>query len=137
MNQWAGITPLLGRWFVRSEDAILLLTQPLESPDMSTDKLWRILFLAERYGRMTLSLNEVAEQIGLSAGTIKNRRMRGEFDWLRSDGRQLYADVQDVAQYLEEARQRAVEAAAAQAAASSAFERAVEAINGGPRKRRR
>jgi hypothetical protein len=105
---------------------------------MNTDKapLWRVLFLAERYGRMTLSLNEVAEQIGISPGTIKNRRMRGEFDWLRTDGRQLYADAQDVAQYLEEARQRAAEAAAAQAAASSAFERAVEAING-PRKRRR
>jgi hypothetical protein len=98
--------------------------------------LWRILFLAERYGRMILSLAEVADQLGVSPGTIKNRRMRGEFDWLRTDGRQLYADVQDVAQYLEEARQHAAEAAAAQAAASSAFERTVEAING-PRKRRR
>lgn len=105
---------------------------------MTTDKspLWRILFLADRYGRMILTLDEVAEQIGLAPGTIRNRRTRGELQWLRADGRSLYADVQDVAQYLEEARQRAVAAAAAQAAASSAFERAVEAING-PRNRRR
>lgn len=36
--------------------------------------LWRVLFLAERYGRMTLTLEEVAEQIGLAPGTIQNRR---------------------------------------------------------------
>lgn len=98
--------------------------------------LWRVLFLAERYGRMILTLDEVADQIGLAAGTIRNRRTRGEFSWLRSDGRSLYADVQDVALYLEEARQRALEAATAHASAAFAFDRAVEAING-PRKRRR
>lgn len=36
--------------------------------------LWRILFLAEKYGRMTLFLDEIAEQIGLAPATIKNRR---------------------------------------------------------------
>jgi len=66
--------------------------------------LWRVLFLSEQYGRMTLSLDEVAQQIGYAAGTIKNRRMRGEFSWLRADGRNLYADVADVAQYLERRR---------------------------------
>jgi len=66
---------------------------------MST--LWRVMFLAERYGRMTLTLEEVAEQIGLTPGTIKNRRVHGEFAWLRIDGRSLCADVADVAQYLE------------------------------------
>lgn len=30
--------------------------------------LWRVLFLAERYGRMTLTLDEVADQIGLAPG---------------------------------------------------------------------
>lgn len=66
--------------------------------------IWRVMFLAERYGRMTLTLEEVAEQIGLSPATIKNRRVRGEFAWLRSDGRSLYADAQDVASYLEQRR---------------------------------
>jgi hypothetical protein len=64
--------------------------------------LWRVIFLSERYGRMTLTLDEVAEQIGLAAGTIKNRRSRGEFQWLRTEGRELRADVADVAQYLDE-----------------------------------
>lgn len=66
--------------------------------------LWRVLFLAEKYGRMTLTLDEVAEQIGLAPGTIRNRRTRGEFQWLRSDGRTLTADVQDVAAFLEQLR---------------------------------
>lgn len=69
---------------------------------MST--LWRVMFLAEKYGRMTLTLEEVGDQIGLAPGTIKNRRTRGEFAWLRSDGRELYADVQDVASFLERRR---------------------------------
>ena len=68
--------------------------------------LWRVMFLAEKYGRLTLKLDEVAEQIGLAPATIRNRRTRGEFSWLRSDGRQLFADVADVAAYLEERRRR-------------------------------
>lgn len=66
--------------------------------------LWRVMYLAERYGSMSLTLEQVAEQIGIAAGTIRNRRSAGEFNWLRSDGRQLYADVADVAEYLERRR---------------------------------
>ena len=66
--------------------------------------MWRVLFLAEQYGRMTMSLEEVATQIALAPGTIRNRRTRGEFGWLRADGRSLYADVADVAAYLDERR---------------------------------
>lgn len=62
------------------------------------------MFLAEKYGRMTFTLEEVAEQIGLAPSTIKNRRARGEFDWLKADGRALYADVQDVAEFVERRR---------------------------------
>ena len=73
---------------------------------MLTDRppLWRVLFLAETYGRMTITLEEVAEQIGMAPGTIKNRRSRGEFSWLKNDGRSLSADVADVAAYLESSR---------------------------------
>lgn len=68
---------------------------------MQHPSLWRVMFLAETYGRMTLTLDEVAKQIGIRAGTIKNRRVKGEFTWLRNDGRELYADVSDVAAFLE------------------------------------
>ena len=81
------------------------------SQDTAAPALWRVMFLAEQYKRMTLTLDEVAEQIGLAPGTIKNRRQAGEFQWLRSDGRQLYADVADVAAHLEQRRiARAVQA---------------------------
>lgn len=67
--------------------------------------LWRVMFLAEKYGRMTMTLEEVAEQIGLAPATIRTRRSRdGEFQWLKTDGRSLYADVADVAGYLEQRR---------------------------------
>jgi len=66
--------------------------------------VWKAMFLAEKYGRLTLTLDEVAEQIGLAAGTIRNRRIKGEFGWLKADGRSLYADVADVASYLEQRR---------------------------------
>lgn len=66
--------------------------------------IWRVMFLAEKYGRMTMTLEEVAEQIGLAPATIRSRRTRGEFAWFRMDGRSLYADVADVAEYLEQRR---------------------------------
>lgn len=69
-----------------------------------TVAMWTAMFLAEKYGRLTLTLEEVAEQIGLSPGTIRNRRVRGEFAWLRADGRALSADVSDVVAYLERRR---------------------------------
>lgn len=72
--------------------------------------LWRVMFLTERYGRMTLTLEEVSEQIGITPSTIKNRRTRGEFAWIKSDGRALSADVADVAAYLEQQRRTAGEA---------------------------
>ena len=66
--------------------------------------LWRHALLFEKYGRMTLTLAEVAEQVGISEKTIKNRRVDGEFQWLKVDGRALTADVADVAAYLEQRR---------------------------------
>jgi hypothetical protein len=66
--------------------------------------LWRVMYLAEKYGRMTMTLDEVAEQIGMAPNTIRNHRARGEFQWLRTEGRALSADVKDVADFLEQRR---------------------------------
>lgn len=66
--------------------------------------LWRVMFLAEKYGRMTMTLDEVAEQVGLAPATIRNRRTLGDFQWMQRDGRALFADVMDVAAYLEDRR---------------------------------
>ena len=66
--------------------------------------LWRHVYLAERYGRMRLTLPEIAEQLGLSVQTIRNRKTQGEFGWIKADGRDLFADVTDLAEYLEQRR---------------------------------
>lgn len=66
--------------------------------------IWRIMFICEHYGRTRLKLSEVAEQIGMAEQTIKNRRTKGEFAWIKADGRDLYADVSDVVAYLESRR---------------------------------
>ena len=65
--------------------------------------LWRVLYLAEKYG-MTMHLEDISREIGIAPSTIRNRRAMGDFDWLRLDGRQLSADVADVAEYLEQRR---------------------------------
>jgi hypothetical protein len=68
--------------------------------DPPASTLWRTMFLAEKYGRMTTTLEEVAEQLGMAPNTIRNHRARGEFQWFRTDGRTLSADVADVAAYI-------------------------------------
>lgn len=70
--------------------------------------LWRMIFLSEKYGRTRLKLPEIAEQIGIAPSTIRNRRSDGDFQWIKVDGRDLYADVEDVAQYIEQQRLKAV-----------------------------
>lgn len=66
--------------------------------------MWRVMFLAEKYGRMRLKLPEIAEQVGLAEQTIRNRRTKGDFQWIRTDGRDLFCDVSDLAAYLEQQR---------------------------------
>lgn len=72
-----------------------------------TSPLWRVMLLAEKYGRQRLTLREISEQIGIAPKTIRNKRCAGEFLWITQNGRELSADVGDVAAWLEEQSQRA------------------------------
>ena len=63
--------------------------------------VWKAMFLAEKYGRLTLTLDEVAEQVLLAPQTIRNRRVRGEFQWLIENGNELVGDVFDVTAHLQ------------------------------------
>lgn len=66
--------------------------------------LWRTIFLAEKYGRMRLRLPEISEQLGIREQTIRNRKSAGEYQWIKADGRDLFADVSDLAEHLESQR---------------------------------
>lgn len=66
--------------------------------------MWRVMFLAERYGRMRLKLPEIAEQLGLAEQTIRNRRTKGDFQWIKTDGRDLFCDIADLIAYLDQQR---------------------------------
>lgn len=60
----------------------------------------------ERYGKWRLTLEEVAEQLDLKPGTIRNKINRGEITWMHKDGEstQLFADARDVAAHLDKCR---------------------------------
>jgi len=65
--------------------------------------------LSEKYGRWRLTLPEIAAELGFSDGTIRNKMSKGEYRWIKKDGGTLFADVRDVAAYLDEKRKKAPE----------------------------
>ena len=80
-------------------------------------------YLLERYGPR-LGVSELADVLGISAGTLHNRLYRGQIDLATYlDGGKRYADVRDVADYLDKlratARAPAANACSAEAAAMS------------------
>lgn len=63
------------------------------------------LLAAQFDGRMLLSLDEVCEAIGVQKQTAYNRLSSGAFPIpMRKEGRNLVADIRDVADYLDEQR---------------------------------
>lgn len=77
-------------------------------------------YLLERYGPR-LGIAQIAEVLGMSAGTLHNRLYRGDIA-LRTymDGGKRYADVRDLADYLDAVRATAkTQAEAACTAAAS------------------
>lgn len=67
-------------------------------------------FLLEKYGPR-LTMQELAEVLGIAHGTLRNRLSAGTFK-VRTyvDGGTRYADYRDVAEYLDECRQSAIPA---------------------------
>jgi hypothetical protein len=63
-------------------------------------------YLLERFGPR-LGMDEIAEVLGMSKGTLHNRIYRGEIDLVTYlDGGKRYADVRDLAVYLDLMRGR-------------------------------
>ena len=63
-------------------------------------------YLLERFGPR-LGMDDIAEVLGMSKGTLHNRVYRGEIDLVTYlDGGTRYADVRDMASYLDLMRGR-------------------------------
>jgi hypothetical protein len=60
--------------------------------------------LAEKYKRWRLALPEIAQELGMAEQTLRNRMSKGQLQWIKKDGGMLFADVRDLAQYLDEQR---------------------------------
>lgn len=61
-------------------------------------------YLLERYGPR-LGMEQIAEVLGMSKGTLHNRIYRGEIELhTYLDGGKRYADVRDLAAYLDRVR---------------------------------
>jgi hypothetical protein len=64
-------------------------------------------YLLERYGPR-LGMDQIAEVLGMSTGTLHNRVYRGQIELATyMDGGKRYADVRDLAAYLDQMRGRA------------------------------
>ena len=62
--------------------------------------------LAKQYKRWRLTVPELAKELGYAEGTVRNKINRGEFSFVYKDRKSsiLFADVRDVAAYLEKQR---------------------------------
>ena len=64
------------------------------------------MFLALKYDRMFLRLEEICAEIDISVGTARNKMSAGTFPiQTRKSGKFVIADVRDVGKYLDDCRQ--------------------------------
>lgn len=67
------------------------------------------IFLAMKYERLIMFLDEVANEIGIAPGSARNQVSAGTFPIAtRKQGNRLIADVRDVGKYLDDCRDEAV-----------------------------
>ncbi|WP_208640112.1 hypothetical protein [Massilia violaceinigra] len=69
------------------------------------------IFLAMKYERLVMRLDEVCHEIGAEIGTVRNKMSAGTFPIpTRKEGKYVVADVRDVGSYLDRCREEAVQA---------------------------
>jgi hypothetical protein len=67
------------------------------------------IFLAMKYERLVMRLDEVCFEIGAEIGTVRNRMSAGTFGIpTRKEGKFVVADVRDVGKYLDDRRDDAL-----------------------------
>ena len=75
---------------------------------MSAPAFTAAMMLAMKYNRLRLNIKEVADELGISASSIYNRRAKGTFDIpMYEDGGFVYADVRDLGDYIDRLRENA------------------------------
>jgi predicted DNA-binding transcriptional regulator AlpA len=67
-------------------------------------------FLFEKYGRPRLNMKELADALGISSGTLYNKINKGTLGVRTYEDGTRWADIRDVAAYLDEQRQKAIPA---------------------------
>ncbi|WP_208296839.1 hypothetical protein [Massilia sp. CCM 8734] len=68
------------------------------------------IFLAMKYERLVMRLDEVCHEIGAEIGTVRNKMSAGTFPIpTRKEGKYVVADVRDVGSYLDRCREDAVQ----------------------------
>ncbi|WP_187364207.1 hypothetical protein [Massilia genomosp. 1] len=66
------------------------------------------IFLAMKYERLVMRLDEVCHEIGAEIGTVRNKMSAGTFPIpTRKEGKYVIADVRDVGSYLDRCREEA------------------------------
>lgn len=69
------------------------------------------IFLAMKYERLVMRLDEVCHEIGAEIGTVRNKMSAGAFPIpTRKEGKYVIADVRDVGSYLDRCREEAMRA---------------------------
>jgi len=64
-------------------------------------------FLGLKYGKLILTLNEVATELGMEVGTAHNRIGAGTFPIpTRKEGKNRVADLRDLAEYFDKQREK-------------------------------
>jgi hypothetical protein len=64
------------------------------------------IFLAMKYERLVMRLDQICFEIGAEIGTVRNRMSAGTFPIpTRKEGKFVVADVRDVGKYLDDLRE--------------------------------